>query len=105
MASVINYILCGGVLLVLNSRLKLRQYQRLRTIDVEECARVLALLQAVARRQSFEEIVQKLPGLNPVKVFDDLRWIEGVLFLTNEPAGLTLHPELKTELNGLASAH
>jgi hypothetical protein len=55
----------------------------------------------MVRRQSFVEIVEKLPGLDPVKVFDDLRYIDGVLFLSTEPAGLTLHPELKQELQQL----
>lgn len=101
-ASVINSILCGGVLLVLGSLPRLRRFQRLRRIDVGECARVIALLHAAARRQSFAEIVEKLPGLNPVNVFDDLRYIDGVLFLSSEPSGLALDPELKSELNRLS---
>ncbi len=36
------------------------------------------------------------------QVFDDLHWIEGVLFLSNEPPGLTLLPELRTELSQLS---
>jgi len=47
------------------------------------------------------EIVERLSGLNPVRVFDDLHWIEGVLFLSNDPPGLTLLPELRTELSQL----
>jgi len=45
--------------------------------------------------------VQNLPGLNPVKTFDDLRFVDGVHYLSSEPAGLTLLPELKEELNRL----
>jgi hypothetical protein len=101
LAIVINYVLCGGVILVLGSVGKLRRFRRLMQIDVPECARVITLLQAMVRRQSFVEIVEKLPGLDPVKVFDDLRYIDGVLFLSTEPAGLTLHPELKQELQQL----
>jgi hypothetical protein len=99
MASVVNYILCGGVILVLGSLVKLSKVRRLHAIDVDQCARVIALLLTVAKRQSFVEIVEKLPGLNPVKVFDDLRCVEGVLFLASEPPGLTLLPELRAELN------
>jgi hypothetical protein len=45
--------------------------------------------------------VERLSELNPVQVFDDLRLIEGVLFLANAPPGLTLLPELRTELMNL----
>ena len=102
MASAVNCFLCGGVLLVLGSLPKLRRFQRLRRIDVDGCARVVALLHAAARRQSFDEIVEKLPGLDPVNVFDDLRYIDGVLFLSSEPSGLMLNPELRSELNHLS---
>ena len=69
---------------------------------MDGCVRVIALLHAAARRQSFAEIVEKLPGLNPVNVFDDLRYIDGILFLSSEPPGLMLNPELRSELNRLA---
>lgn len=101
MAYLINYVLCGGVKLVLGSVGKLNRARRLKAIETDECARVIALLRTTPRRYSFEEIVQSLPGLNPVKTFDDLRYIEGVHYLSNEPAGLTLLPELRDELNRL----
>jgi hypothetical protein len=101
MAYLINYILCGGVKLVLGSIGKFNRVKRLRAIETDECARVIALLHTRPRRYSFEEIVQNLPALNPVKTFDDLRYIDGVYFLSNEPAGLTLLPELRDELNQL----
>jgi hypothetical protein len=105
LASVINYILCGGVLLLLASLRKLRHFRRLKQVDLAGCSRVITLLYGAARRQSFSEIVERLPGLNPVKVFDDLRCIDGVLFLSNEPAGLiTLHPDLRGELERLPSS-
>jgi len=100
--SVINCILCGGVLLVLSSLSRLRRFQRLRRIDVDGCARVIALLHAAAGRQSFDEIVEQLPGLNPENVFDDLRYIDGVLFLSSESSGLMLNSELRSELNRLS---
>ena len=56
---------------------------------------------AAGRRQSFAEIVERLSELDPVRVFDDLHWIEGVLFLSIAPPGLTLLPELRTELMNL----
>ncbi len=98
LASVINYILCGGVKLLLSSVGKLREVQRLRCFDVEGCARVILLLLSAPGRHSFEEIVGKLPGLNPVKAFEDLRHVDGVVFLSSEPPGLTLLPELREQL-------
>ena len=61
----------------------------------------ITLLLAAGRRQSFAEIVERLSELDPVRVFDDLHWIEGVLFLSTDPPGLTLLPELRTELMNL----
>lgn len=102
-AVLINYVLCGGVKLVLGSFAKVRLLKRLKAIDKNGCARVIALLLKTPRRHSFQEIVENLPGLNPVTTFDDLRHIEGVLFLSGEPAGLTLLPELRADLTGRAS--
>ena len=101
LASFINWILCGGVKLVLGSVGRLRQFRRLKSINTDACARVLALLQRKPGRHSFEEIVKELPGLNPVRTFDDLRYVDGVVFLSNEPPGLTLLPELREELGRL----
>lgn len=102
MASVVNYILCGGVLLVMGSVRNVRQYQQLQQLDLNSCARVIALLFAAGKRQSFAEILEKLPGLNHLRVFDDLRWIDGVHFLVSEPPGLILLPELKEEITEFA---
>ena len=101
MASVINYVLCGGVKLLLGSVGKLCEVRRLKAVDVAGCARILLLLQMAPGRHSFEDIVGKLPGLNPVKAFEDLRHVDGVVFLSSEPAGLTLLPELREELGRL----
>jgi hypothetical protein len=101
LAATINYILCGGVLLLFGSVRSIRRFRRLKAVEMDGCARVINLLLVAGQRQSFAEIVAQLSGLNPVQVFDDLRWIEGVLFLSNDPPGLTLLPELRTELNQL----
>lgn len=103
-ASVVNFILCGGVKLVFGSGRTLRELRRLKNIDKGECARVIQLLHMMPGRQPFEEIVKRLPGLNPVKTFDDLRYVEGVLFLANEPSGLTLLPEFRAELDRNAAS-
>ena len=63
------------------------------------CASVIAVMHAVGRKMSFQEIVAAVEGLNPVMVFPQLHDIEGVLFLKAEPAGLALTDELKQELS------
>ncbi len=101
-ATFANYVLCGSVKLVLGALGRLRQTRRLRSKDIAGCSRVIWWLWVAGKRQSFAEIVAAVPGINPVRVFEDLQTVDGVLFLTGEPPGLTLHPELKTELDSLA---
>ena len=76
-----------------------RKALRLRGIDVAGCAAVIAVLHAVGRKMSFQEIVAAVEGLNPVMVFPQMHEIDGVLFLKAEPAGLALTAELKEELS------
>jgi hypothetical protein len=102
-ASVVNYVLCGGVKLALGGIARFRLANRLGSVDIEGCTRVISFLWATNKRQSFTEIAQALPSLNPVRVFEDLRCVEGILFLTSEPAGLALHPDLREELNSIAA--
>lgn len=98
LASVGAYVVGGGPRLLLGAVRSWREFRRLSAIDIEGCAQVLALLAAEGAKQSFTELVQKLPGLNPVKTFEDLHHIDGVLYLASEPRGLTLRPELRAEL-------
>jgi len=90
--------LCVGPRVVTAAVRLFRKGLRLRAIDVEGCAAVIAVLQAVGRKMSFQEIVNAVEGLNPAIVFPQLHEIDGVLFLKAEPAGLSLSSELKTEL-------
>lgn len=98
-AAVINYILCGGVKLVFGAVAQWRRFRRLGTVDVNAAAQVLGLLYAAGKRQSFAEIIEKLPDIDAVKVSYDLRFVDGVLFLSSDPPGLTLHPDLKEEMS------
>ena len=74
---------------------------RLARLDVEPCARVLAALCRRDGRVSFLDLAALLPASNPVRVFPQLRDIEGVVFLTMEPVGLSLTAELRQELRRL----
>ncbi|MGD0091593.1 MAG: hypothetical protein ABSE73_16880 [Planctomycetota bacterium] len=71
---------------------------RLRRLDVPSCAAVIAVLADAGHRMSFQEIADAIDGLNPVSTFPQLHDIDGVLFLTSEPAGLALGTSLKEEL-------
>jgi hypothetical protein len=75
--------------------------QRLRQLDREGCAAVLTLLFASHRKLAFQEIVDQVSGLDPARVFPQLHWVEGVIFLAAEPAGLTLSQDLRQTLRGL----
>jgi hypothetical protein len=101
LAAVVNYILCGGVKLLFGAVAQWRRFRRLAAVDVDAAAKVLELLYCSRKMQSFAEILEKLPDVNPVRVSYDLRCIEGVLFLSNDPPGLALHPNLKEELSEL----
>jgi len=72
--------------------------KRIRHLDVEPCGSVIAALLDSHRKLSFQEIVHKVEGIDPTRVFPQLHDIDGVLFLQTEPAGLTLTQELRQEL-------
>ena len=77
-------------------------------MDVSACAAVIAVLAEAGHRMSFQDIADSIDGLNPVSTFPQLHEIEGILFLSNAPAGLALETSLKDELKRLsqeASGH
>lgn len=75
---------------------------RLQHLDLPGCAAVLYVLFMARRKLSFQEIVDAVEGLEPTRVFPQMRDIEGVLFLSADPAGLTLSAELRQTLGTLA---
>lgn len=72
---------------------------RLRRVDLGTCGAVLAVLFTSGRKMSFQQIVDAVPGLNPVVVFPQLHEIPGVIFLVADPPGLTLSSELREEIS------
>ncbi len=71
---------------------------RLARLDVESCSRVLAVLMQRAGRVSFAELTASAGLTNPEKIFRQLRDLDGVVFLREEPIGLSLTGELRREL-------
>ncbi len=72
---------------------------QLSRLDLAGCGAVLELLYQRPGRIAFEELVRAVPGLDPVKVFPQLMHVDGVLFLSSEPAGLTLSTELREQID------
>lgn len=72
---------------------------RLLPLDVPGCAAVLTVLHDSEHRLSYHDISESIEGLNPVRVFSQLRLLDGVLFLESDPPGLSLGTDLRKELN------
>jgi hypothetical protein len=69
---------------------------RLARIDIGNCGAVLTLLVLAGRKMGFQEIADALgEGFDPAQVFPQMADLDGVLFLTADPAGLTLTQELR----------
>jgi hypothetical protein len=87
-----------GPRVVMSGVKTLGKANRIRRLDVDACGAVIAALLATNRKLAFQEIVNKVGGIDPTRVFPQLRDIDGVVFLHAEPAGLTLSRELRQEL-------
>lgn len=74
---------------------------RLCRLDYTRCAQILEALVRKGRRLSFAELEQIVPDANRFHVFEQLRDIEGVVFLLSEPAGISLVQDLRAELRVL----
>ncbi len=68
-------------------------------MDISSCAKILAIVMQKGARVSFAELAQLAPECNGVKVFPQLRDIAGVIFLQNEPCGISLTSELRAEFS------
>lgn len=91
-------ILFSGPRAAIWSAKQIGQGYMLYRVDVAGCAAVLDLLCRTGHRMSYQEITAAIPGLNPVLVFDQLRLLDGVLFLTSSPPGLSLESGLREAL-------
>lgn len=77
---------------------------RLRRMDLDGCARVLAILMQRHSRFPFAEIPAVAALADPPGVFRQLRDIEGVVFLASDPPGLSLTDDLRIELRRAAGS-
>ncbi len=77
----------------------LRTAIRIMRMDIGPVATVIAFLYGRPGRADFQTIVANVPDLNPVQTFPQVTQIEGILLLSNEPAGLTIGSGLRKELD------
>lgn len=96
-AKVITDCLYFGPRVVCQAFGLLARSTRLARIDCTACATVLAVLTAEKHRLSDSEIITRAQLADPARAFDQLRLIDGVMFL-HDPAGLALSDELKATL-------
>ncbi len=75
---------------------------RLLSLDIPGCAAVLTVLYDAGQRMSYHNISESIDGLNPVRVFKQLRLLDGVVFLQSDPPGISLGTNLRKELNGIS---
>ena len=68
-------------------------------MDIGSCAKILVVLVQKGSRVSFTELAQLVPECNAVKIFPQLRDIVGVIFLQNEPCGISLTSDVRAELS------
>jgi hypothetical protein len=98
----ITLVLYTGPRLVSNAFQLWRRAGRLRGIDQEACAAVLAFLAASDSKVPFAEVATVIPrGHDVAVVLEQLHEIDGVLFLKAEPAGLSLLSDFRDELRAL----
>ncbi|MFN7141641.1 MAG: J domain-containing protein [Limisphaerales bacterium] len=95
-----DFLLIGPRLLGFTGSLFWRAL-RLCRLDYWRCAQILEALLRKGRRISFVELEQVVPDANRFHVFDQLKDIDGVVFLLSEPAGVSLVQDLRTELRNV----
>ncbi len=71
---------------------------RLQRRDFDACASILLVLLEERKRLPYAELHHRLPGLNPVEALEELKQVDGVLFLESDPPGVVLSSEMRAKL-------
>jgi hypothetical protein len=100
MAQIVSDVLFTGPRLTAASCTAFRQASRLRHLDADGIAAVLAVLLSSPGRVGLEDIAARIEGLDTGRVFSQMRMIPGVLFLAGPPPGLSLTQDLREQLRG-----
>ena len=96
-AACLDFLLCGPRC-ALYGVATVRRAVRLLFFDVKTSAHILTLLLQSGRRVSFAEIGQTVPRVFSRRILVQLNDINGVVFLTQDPIGLSLTSDLRAEL-------
>lgn len=59
-------------------------------VDVQLCARAIAVLHADIHRVSFDEVERRLPGVDMVSLLKQLWLLDAVQIITAAPQGMAL---------------
>jgi hypothetical protein len=94
-------ILYAGPRLIIASVGFIDEIIRKQRLEVMACAKILQVLLSRNSRVSFAELTRRTGIAHSFKIFPQLREIEGVVFLSAEPPGLSLTSDLRAELFGL----
>lgn len=94
---VLDLLLCGPRC-ALFGWATLRRACRLCCFDVATCSSILSLLLQRGRRVPFAELTNLAPQILSRRILVQMHDIEGVVFLTEDPLGLSLTSDLREEL-------
>ncbi len=92
-----SILLIGPGIVATAGRL-LQRGRRLRKFDVDNGSRILTALSKAGKGVSFADLFQKYPTMRPQTILEQLRDIDGVVFLSTEPQGLTMTDSLREEI-------
>ena len=96
---ILAMIVCFGPRLAVESVRLLGKALRLRGVDVEGCAPVLAVLAKADGRVPFPDLAAAVPAGHDVgRVLSQVQELDGVLLLRAEPPGLSLMSEVRAQL-------
>lgn len=96
----ITSVLYTGPRIVMASIRSFRHAAKLSRLDRKTTREVLDLLWERNERVSFQEICGAFPSLSPERFFGNLAVIDGILFLSSDPPGISLSTELRKEIAG-----
>ena len=94
---------CSGPRLLVNSVRLVRRGRARARADFEGCTRVLRMALKKPGRLPFKRVAKAHPDLNLLRIAEQLSWIDGVVLLRTEPAGMTLTDGLRDEVSGAMS--
>lgn len=87
----------GPAMLLEAYRQAIRSFRLLR-LDVDMCAPIMVTLFDADAKVSFVDLFRKHPAADPESIVRDLQTIDGVLFRTSAPPGLSLAAHLRDEI-------